>query len=78
MLMGDKYLVWVGPGSVTCTRIVLEHKMQYHVMKISSFLDSKWVKYMQNVFNQELNNKEFSSLVLIQDVYSFTNSLFLC
>lgn len=53
MLMGDKYLVWVGPGGVTCTWIVLEHKMQY-VMKTFSF------KYMQNVFNQKMNNKEIS------------------
>lgn len=31
-------------------------------MKISSFQDSKWVQYMQNMFTQKLNNNEFSSV----------------
>lgn len=44
--------------------------MQY-VMKTFSILDSKWVKYMQNVFNQKMNNKEFSFLVLIGDFLQF-------
>lgn len=71
MLMGDKYLAWVEPGSVKCTLIVLDEKMQYPVMKISSFRNSRWVQDVQNVFTQKLNNNEFSSVSLILDFAQF-------
>ena len=55
MLMGDKYLVWVGPGSAA---------MQYYVKRIS-----KRVQYMLNVFNLQYKFPFFNSNCISHKLY---------